>query len=79
MLCLSSVYILMQALALPGSIVLSILAGALFGLWKGFLLVTLTATAGASASYLLSYLVGRPLAYWLWPERMQRFRQEVSP
>lgn len=78
MLCLASVYICMQALAILGTVLLSILAGALFGFWKGLIFVAITSTTGASACYFLSSSLGRPLAFWLWPSRMQHFRQEVS-
>eukprot|EP00898_Chlorokybus_atmophyticus_P006046 jgi/Chlat1/6442/Chrsp45S09066 len=49
-----SVYVLMQCLAIPGTIFLSILAGALFGVLKGVVIVVLTATCGASACYAMS-------------------------
>lgn len=59
-------YVLACVAFLPGS-VLTVGAGAAFGLWKGFLLVSIGSTIGASASflvgrYLLRDLVSRRLA-----------------
>lgn len=49
-------YVLATVAFLPGS-VLTLGAGAAFGLWKGFALVSIASTAGASAAF----LVGRYL------------------
>lgn len=48
------VYILLTSLAIPGTIVLTFLGGAIFGVVEGSLIVTLSATIGASISFLLS-------------------------
>ena len=61
------VYIFMQTFMIPGTVFMSLLAGALFGLFKGVALVVFTATAGASC-YFLSKLIGRPLVFSLWPK-----------
>nr|CAB3493547.1 unnamed protein product [Digitaria exilis] len=57
-----SIYIFMQTFMIPGTIFMSLLAGALFGVIKGGILVVFTATAGASSCYFVSKLIGRPLA-----------------
>lgn len=71
-------YIFMQTFMIPGTIFLSLLAGALFGVTKGLALVLFTATAGASSCYFLSKLIGRPIAFWLWPEKLRFFRAQVA-
>lgn len=71
-------YIFMQTFMIPGTIFLSLLAGALFGVTKGLALVLFTATAGASSCYFLSKLIGRPIVFWLWPERLRFFRAQVA-
>ncbi|GLJ54261.1 hypothetical protein SUGI_1164090 [Cryptomeria japonica] len=71
-------YIFMQTFMIPGTIFMSLLAGALFGVVKGLILVVLTATAGASSCYFLSKLIGRPIAFWLWPERLRFFRAQIA-
>eukprot|EP01018_Ginkgo_biloba_P035889 Gb_09228 [translate_table: standard] len=71
-------YIFMQTFMIPGTIFMSLLAGALFGVVKGLMLVVFTATAGASSCYFLSKLIGRPIAFCLWPEKLRFFRAEVA-
>ncbi|OMO62757.1 SNARE associated Golgi protein [Corchorus olitorius] len=55
-----STYIFMQTFMIPGTIFMSLLAGALFGV-KGLFLVVFNATAGACSCFFLSKLIGRPL------------------
>ncbi|OAY85754.1 putative membrane protein [Ananas comosus] len=73
-----SIYIFMQTFMIPGTIFMSLLAGALYGVVRGVLLVVFTATAGASSCYFLSKLIGRPLVGWLWPEKLRFFQSEVA-
>lgn len=56
---------------------MSLLAGSLFGVFKGVALVVFTATAGASSCYFLSKLIGRPLVFSLWPDKLTFFQTEV--
>ncbi|XP_020591319.1 uncharacterized membrane protein At4g09580-like [Phalaenopsis equestris] len=78
MLGYCSVYIFMQTFMIPGTIFMSLLAGALFGVSKGLVLVVFTATAGASSCYFLSKIIGRPLVSWLWPEKLRFFQAEIA-
>lgn len=48
------IYVLATSFSIPGALLLTLLAGALFGLWPGFFLVSIAATIGASLSFLLS-------------------------
>ncbi|KAK9109926.1 hypothetical protein Sjap_017986 [Stephania japonica] len=73
-----STYIFMQTFMIPGTIFMSLLAGALFGVIRGLLLVVFNATAGASSCYFLSKLIGRPIINWLWPERLRFFQAEIA-
>ncbi|KAK1302053.1 putative membrane protein [Acorus calamus] len=73
-----SIYIFMQTFMIPGTIFMSLLAGALFGVIRGLLLVLFSATAGASSCYFISRLVGRPLLLWLWPEKLRFFQAEIA-
>ena len=72
-----SIYIFMQTFMIPGTIFMSLLAGALFGVIRGLLLVVFNATAGASSCYFLSKLIGRPIVSWLWSEKLRFFQAEV--
>ncbi|XP_027123905.1 uncharacterized membrane protein At4g09580-like isoform X1 [Coffea arabica] len=73
-----SIYIFMQTFMIPGTIFMSLLAGALFGVIRGLFLVVFNATAGASSCYFLSKLVGRPIVNWLWPEKLRFFQAEIA-
>ncbi|KAG5134539.1 hypothetical protein JHK82_025727 [Glycine max] len=72
------VYIFMQTFMIPGTVFMSLLAGALFGVFKGVALVVFTATAGASSCYFLSKLIGRPILSSLWPEKLKFFQTQVA-
>ncbi|XP_052725225.1 uncharacterized membrane protein At4g09580 isoform X2 [Vigna angularis] len=61
-----------------GTVFMSLLAGALFGVFKGMALVVFTATAGASSCYFLSKLIGRPILSSLWPEKLKFFQTQVA-
>ncbi|XP_021911124.1 uncharacterized membrane protein At4g09580-like [Carica papaya] len=72
-----STYIFMQTFMIPGTIFMSLLAGALFGVVRGIFLVVFNATAGASSCFFLSKLIGRPLVSWLWPDKLRFFQAEI--
>ncbi|XP_017228623.1 uncharacterized membrane protein At4g09580 isoform X1 [Daucus carota subsp. sativus] len=72
------VYIFMQTFMIPGTVFMSLLAGSLFGVYKGVALVVFTATAGASSCYFLSKLIGRPLVFFLWPDKLNFFQSQVA-
>lgn len=73
-----AVYIFMQTFMIPGTIFMSLLAGALFGQLGGLALVIFAATAGASSCYFLSKLVGKPLVFSLWPDKLTFFQKQVA-
>lgn len=50
----AGIYILLTSLSIPGSIVLTLLAGAIFGVIPGTLIVTLSGTIGATIALFLS-------------------------
>ncbi|KAI5013000.1 hypothetical protein ZWY2020_027954 [Hordeum vulgare] len=72
------VYIFMQTFMIPGTIFMSLLAGALFGQLQGVALVVFAASAGASSCYFLSKLIGKPLVFVLWPDKLMFFRKQVA-
>ncbi|KAM1724785.1 hypothetical protein ACFX11_023195 [Malus domestica] len=72
------VYIFMQTFMIPGTVFMSLLAGSLFGVFKGVALVVFNATAGASSCFFLSKLIGRPLVFSLWPDKLQFFQNQVA-
>jgi len=68
----------LQSFAIPGAIFLSVLAGPLFGVWRGLLLVSLVATTGSSICYLVSYYLGRGLVERCFPAMLARLRNMVA-
>lgn len=71
-------YVFLQAFSIPGSIGLSVVSGALFGLWRGFALVICCATLGPTIAFGLSRLVGRLLVRWLFPRQLAWFAGQVA-
>lgn len=71
-------YLGMQTFAIPGTLSLSLLAGALYGSLRGWLVVSLISTLGSSSCYLMSRLLGRPLVAAWWPEKLEFFAAEVQ-
>lgn len=64
-------YFMVAALSLPGTGAMTLLAGAVFGLWWGFLLVSFASTIGATVNMLVSRLLLRD-----WVTR--RFRTSLE-
>ena len=73
-----SLYCGLQAFAIPGPLILSIVAGALYGMWWGQLLIALCATAGATLCYCLSAALARPLIEKYFPSRVADLRSRVD-
>ena len=68
----------LQAFAIPGAIFLSVLAGPLFGVWRGLLIVSAVATTGSSICYGISSALGRGLVERCFPSMLARLRGMVS-
>uniref|UniRef100_G3MRJ6 VTT domain-containing protein n=2 Tax=Amblyomma TaxID=6942 RepID=G3MRJ6_AMBMU len=74
----SSAYLYKQTFAIPGSVFLNVLAGALFGLWKSFLLTCLLSGMGASQCYLLSKFCGQKYVTRFFPDKVQLLQDKVK-
>ena len=48
------IYILVAALSLPGATAMTLIGGALFGLWTGLIMVSFASTIGATLAFLVS-------------------------
>lgn len=64
-------YLMIAALSLPGTGAMTILSGAVFGLWWGFILVSFASTIGATVNMLASRVLLRD---WV----MRRFRSSIT-
>jgi uncharacterized membrane protein YdjX (TVP38/TMEM64 family) len=67
-------FILLQSFAIPGSVLLSVLAGALFGLAKGIVLVCLASTFGSTICYFLSKTFAQSLVA-RYPQRLEQVKR----
>jgi len=65
------IYILAAAFSIPGALILTLAGGAIFGFWKGLLLVSFASTIGATLAFLMSRTLLRD---WV----QQRFGQHLS-
>lgn len=63
---------------IPGTVFMSLIAGALFGVLKGVALIVFAATAGPSPRYFLSEMFGRPIFRSLQPEKMSFCQAQVN-
>jgi len=71
-------YLFKQTFAIPGSMLLNLLAGALFG-WKvGFLLSSVLTATGATFCYLLAKFLGKEVAEKYFPKALVKFQQQMS-
>jgi dihydrolipoamide dehydrogenase len=67
-----AIYVAAAALSLPGAAILTLAAGAMFGLWTGLLIVSFASSIGA----LLAFLVARHL---LRDSVQRRFGKQLAP
>uniref|UniRef100_A0A7S0RLH6 VTT domain-containing protein n=1 Tax=Pyramimonas obovata TaxID=1411642 RepID=A0A7S0RLH6_9CHLO len=77
-LVLASVYVFAQTFAIPGTLTLSLLSGALFGFYKGIALVVGINLIGSSFCFFINTKVGRSIAYRVWPSKVRAFQREVE-
>lgn len=66
-----SLYVAVSALSIPGAAILTLLGGALFALWEGFVLVSFASTLGATLAMLASRYLLRD-----WVQR--RFARQMA-
>lgn len=71
-------YVALQSLAIPGPLILSIVAGALYGPWYAQLVVCVCATLGATLCYSLSSRLAEPLLRHLAPARLSQLQEQVA-
>ncbi|XP_064092960.1 transmembrane protein 41A-like isoform X1 [Macrobrachium nipponense] len=78
LLLFSSAYIYKQTFAIPGSALLNLLGGALFGSWPlGFPLCCVLTAIGASNCFLLSRLVGKALVQKKLASKIQWLQEKI--
>lgn len=70
-------YLYKQMLAIPGSVFMNVLAGAIFGLKWGFCLACLLTGIGASLCYLLSKYFCKEFIIHYFPERLSSLQETI--
>lgn len=79
LICWFIVYLFLQAFSIPGSMYMSILAGALFGVPIALPLVCTTVATGATICYLISKFLGVVLiALPSWKARMDQWKDKLA-
>ena len=79
LLCWVVVYMFLQAFSIPGSMYMSILAGALFGVPIALPLVCGSVATGASIAYLISKYLGVVLvALPSWMRRVEEWKEKLK-
>nr|CAB3267098.1 transmembrane protein 41A-A-like [Phallusia mammillata] len=73
-----SAYIYKQTFAIPGSVFMNILAGALLGTWIAFPLVCILTAMGASCCFLLSKTFGRDLLLQRFSDRILAWQNKLQ-
>ncbi|OLF38155.1 MULTISPECIES: FAD-dependent oxidoreductase [unclassified Psychrobacter] len=63
-------YVVVTALSLPGAAILTLAAGALFGLWQGLLVASFASSIGATLAFLASRYLLRDTIKQRFPERL---------
>ncbi|XP_015492992.1 transmembrane protein 41A isoform X1 [Parus major] len=71
-------YLYKQSFAIPGSSLLNVLAGALFGPWMGLVLCSVLTSVGATLCYLLSAAFGKQLIVHFFPEKVVLLQGKVE-
>ena len=72
------IYVAVTALSLPGAAVLTLAAGALFGLWKGLLLVSFASSIGATLAFLVARYVLRDWVTTRFGEKLKNINAGVE-
>ena len=73
-----ALYILVTALSLPGAAILTLAAGALFGLVEGFIIVSFASSIGALLAFLVSRYLLRDSIKNKFPERLKAIDEGVQ-
>ncbi|MCI5066636.1 FAD-dependent oxidoreductase [bacterium] len=71
-------YIAVTGLSLPGAAVMTLAGGALFGFWRGLLLVSFASTAGATIAFLLSRTLFRDIVQAKFPTAISKVNAGLS-
>jgi len=72
------IYVAVTALSLPGAAIMTVLAGALFGLVTGVIMVSFASTIGATLAFLVSRYVLRDSLRARYPDKLQAINAGIA-
>lgn len=72
------IYVAVTALSLPGAAIMTVLAGALFGLVAGVIMVSFASTLGATLAFLVSRYVLRDSLRARYPDKLQAINAGIA-
>jgi len=73
-----AVYVVVTALSIPGAAIMTLAAGALFGVWQGTLIVSFASTIGATLAMLAARTLLRDTVMARFGDRLQPVTQGVE-
>ncbi|CAB3982562.1 transmembrane 41A [Paramuricea clavata] len=73
-----SAYLYKQTFAIPGSVFMNLLAGALYGLKHGLPCVCILTATGASCCFLISRYLGRPVLLHYFPQKLHHLQNKIK-
>ncbi|XP_072274745.1 transmembrane protein 41A [Pyxicephalus adspersus] len=73
-----SAYLYKQTFAIPGSSLLNLLGGALFGPWLGLFLCCTLTSLGATFCFLLSRAFGKQIVIMYFPEKVSMLQRKIE-
>ncbi|MBM7455939.1 pyruvate/2-oxoglutarate dehydrogenase complex dihydrolipoamide dehydrogenase (E3) component/uncharacterized membrane protein YdjX (TVP38/TMEM64 family) [Oceanisphaera litoralis] len=71
-------YVLMAALSLPGAAIMTLAAGAFFGIWQGLVLVSFASSIGATLAFLVSRFLLRDQVQLRFGDRLKAVNRGIS-
>jgi len=72
------VYVISTALSLPGATILTLAAGAIFGVWTGLLIVSFASTIGATFAFIASRFLFRDIILNRFKEKLESINQGIQ-
>ncbi len=73
-----ALYVVVTAASLPGATVMTLAAGAIFGLFSGVILVSFASTIGATCAFIISRYVLRDTIQQKFPDKLKTINQGID-
>ena len=72
------IYVAVTGLSLPGAAILTLIGGAIFGLWTGLILISFASTIGATLAFLISRTLLRDIVQQRFGDYLKTINQGVE-